>query len=692
MTDTSAMRKELDDLGAQLKHYEAAYRAGKPEISDGSFDELADRYAELADALGVNDAERVDAKPGADHTEGFVQVVHTVPMLSLEKLTPNRKDASGAPMPLGEQLAQWVARRREDLEMTPSAELPLIVEPKIDGIGVSLHYESGKLTCAVTRGDGKKGDDITKQVLRAKAAPERLKGATGKLEIRGELYWPRPAFDRYNATLPEGERIANPRNGCAGMMKRKDPEGLEKVGITSFLYTIAASDGITLPDRQSDILRWMREAGAHVYVDEITIATDAASALAYCEQYAARRSTLEFDIDGMVIKIDQLKHYAQLGGTGHHPHWGIAFKFPPERKVTKVLEIVPSVGKSGLLTPLAWVEPVQLAGTTVVKASLHNYVEVARKDLRVGDDVEIEKAGDIIPQVIKSVRHAPGSVKVERPTECPACKSAVVVEEIFVRCPNPSCPAQRLGRLTHFASRRAMEIDNLGESLLQQLIEKRGISAPHELFSLTKTDLASLERMGDKSAENVVKALEKAKARGLGRVLYGLSIPLLGEGTSEDIARYFGSADRLLDFARKYAAGDAASVAVVAPEKGSGAIEGLAKKSADVIFGALATDALRVIFEGLAKAGVSLEAASAKVALVDGIAGKTFVLTGTLPTLKRDAAGDMIKAAGGKVGGSVSKKTDYVVAGEDAGSKLEKAKELGVKVIDEAALLVMLGG
>lgn len=692
MTHTPAMRRELDELAAQIKHHEIAYRAGKPEISDGAFDELADRYAELADALGITGAERVDAKPGADHTEGFVQVTHTVPMLSLEKLTPNRKDAQGAPMPLGEQLAQWVARRREDLEMTASAELPLVVEPKVDGIGVSLHYEGGKLKCAVTRGDGKKGDDITKQVLRAKAAPAALKGVGGKLEIRGELYWPRPAFDRYNATLPEGEKIANPRNGCAGMMKRKDPDGLESVGITSFLYTIAASEGVTLPDRQSEVLRWMSAAGAHVYVDEITVAKDAASALAHCEKYAERRATLEFDIDGMVIKIDQIKHYARLGGTGHHPHWGIAFKFPPERKVTKVLSIVPSVGKSGLLTPLAWVEPVQLAGTTVVKASLHNYVEVARKDLRVHDDVEIEKAGDIIPQVIKSVRHAPGSVKVERPTECPACKSAVIVEEIFVRCPNPSCPAQRLGRLTHFAARRAMEIEGLGESLVQQLIEKRDLAAPHELFSLTKDSLASLDRMGDKSAENVVRALEKAKSRGLGRVLYGLSIPLLGEGTSEDLARYFGSADRLLDFARKYAAGDAAAIAVVAPEKGSGAIEGLAKKSADVIFGALATDALRVVFDGLAKAGVSLEAKSAKVALVDGVANKSFVLTGTLPTLKRDAAGDMIKAAGGKIGGSVSKKTDYVVAGEEAGSKLEKAKELGVKVIDEAQLLAMLGG
>jgi DNA ligase (NAD+) len=692
MTDTSAMRRELDELAAQIKHHETLYRDGKPEVSDAVFDELADRYAELADALGLEDRERVDSKPGADHTEGFVQVAHTVPMLSLEKLTPSRKGASGESMPLGEQLALWVDRRRKDLELTEGTPLPLIVEPKIDGIGVSLHYEKGKLTCAVTRGDGKKGDDITKQVLRAKAAPASLAGIGGKLEIRGELYWPRASFDRYNKTLPEGERIANPRNGCAGMMKRKDPEGLERIGITSFLYNVAQHEGVTLPPTQSGVLRWLSEAGAPVYVNEIVVTPDVPAVLAHCEGFASRRAALEFDIDGMVIKLDELRLYERLGGTGHHPHWGIAYKFPPERKVTRILRIEPSVGKSGLLTPLAWVEPVQLAGTTVVKSSLHNYVEVARKDIRTGDQVEIEKAGDIIPQIIRSVGHAEGSVPEVPPTECPACHSAVVVEEIFIRCPNPSCPAQRHGRLTHFASRRAMEIEGLGESLVLQLIDKRGLEGPHQIFSLTRQDLASLDRMGDKSAENVVRALEKAKGRGLGRVLYGLSIPLLGEGTSEDLARYFGSADRLLDFARRYAAGDAEAIAVVAPEKGSGAIEGLAKKSADVIFPALATDALRVVFDGLRDAGVSLEAASAKVALVDGVAGKSFVLTGTLPTLKRDAAGDMIKAAGGKISGSVSKKTDYVVAGEDAGSKLEKAKELGVKVIDEAALLSMLGG
>lgn len=688
-----AVRAELEDLARQFKHHETLYRAGKPEISDAAFDEIADRYAELADALDVPESERVDAKPGADHTEGFVVVVHRVPMLSLEKLTPSKKDNKGEAVPVGEQLGQWIERRRKDLELTAGTPLPLFVEPKIDGIGISLHYEGGKLARAVTRGDGKKGDDVTKQLSRARAVPLALKGIGGDIEIRGEIYWPRAAFERWNAGLERAghETIANPRNGAAGMAKRKEIEGLEDVGLASFLYSVPWSEGVTMPPTQHGILEMLAEAGAPVYLEHVRVVPDAEGVLAHCESYTHRRGALEFDIDGMVIKIDERKHYAQLGGTGHHPHWGIAYKFPPERKVTKVISIEASIGKSGLLTPLAHVAPVQLAGTTVVRSSLHNWSEVARKDIREGDDVEIEKAGDIIPQIIKSVRHAEGSVPLARPTHCPACRSQVVVEEIFVRCPNPACPAQRLGRLTHFASRKAMEIDWLGESTLAQLIEKRGLEAPHQIFTLTKDDIASLERMGDKSASNVVKAIEAAKSRGLARVLYALSIPLLGEGTSEELARTFGSADKLLAFARKYVAGDAEAVATVAPDKGSGAIEGLAKKSADVIFGALATDAIGAVFEGLAKAGVSLEATSATVVAVEGVAGKSFVLTGTLPTLKRDEAGELIKNAGGKISGSVSKKTDYVVAGEEAGSKLERAQQLGVMVIDEAQLLVLLG-
>ena len=393
------------------------------------------------------------------------------------------------------------------------------------------------------------------------------------------------------------------------------------------------------------------------------------------------------------IKVDELKDYGLLGATGHHPHWGIAYKFPPERKRTQVLGLELGVGKSGKITPVAVLSPVFVAGTTVSRASLHNFVEVARKDIRIGDSVVVEKAGDIIPQIVDVVHEErPADAQpIERPTHCPACNAEVVVEEIFVHCPNPACPAQRRERLVHFAGRRQMAIDGLGESLIDQLIDKRNVSRPDELFELTVEALSELERMGQKSAQNVVRSLEQAKTRGLAKVLAALAISHVGETTSQALSDYFGSADALLEFARKYVEGDAAAIATVAPDGGGGAIEGLARKTADSVFKELDSAPLRAVFAGLARAGVKLDSVRAARSEVAAIAGKSFVLTGTLPTLRRDEAGDRIKQAGGKVSGSVSKKTDFVVAGEEAGSKLDKAKELGVSVIDEAELLRMLG-
>jgi DNA ligase (NAD+) len=700
MVDASDRRRqelELEQLAAQIRYHEAAYRVGKPEIPDSAFDDLVDRYAELADALGIPENERLDAHVGSDHTEGFREVEHRVPMLSLEKLTPHRRDHRGQAVSIGEQLAQWVERRRRDLELDPSSPLPLIVEPKIDGISVSLRYENGRLVCAVTRGDGRKGDDITRQVRSARAVPEKLDGvAGGVLEIRGELYWPRTRFVTWNERLrARGEEtIANPRNGCAGLMKRKDPEGLEEAGIGSFFYQIPWSEGVTLPPTQSGVLHWLRECGAPVYPDDhFAVVPGSAEAIAFCERFGQRRSTLDFDIDGMVIKIEELRHYAVLGATGHHPHWGIAYKFPPERKTTVLRSVELSVGKSGKITPVAELEPVLVAGTMVSRASLHNFVEVERKDVRIGDTVYVEKAGDIIPQIVDVdlSKRPPDAPKIVRPERCPACSTPVVSEEIFVYCPNPACPAQRRERLLHFASRRAMAIDGMGEALIDQLVDQLGIERPDQLFGLTVEQLAGLERMGTKSAENVVQSLQAAKNRGLAKVLYALAIRHVGETMAEDLARYFGTARELLAFARRYVAGDPEAVRTVAPEGGGGAIEGLGRKTADSIFAELDSPAVRAVFAGLERAGVKLDAVGGARSEVEGIAGKTFVLTGTLPTLKRDEATDLIKAAGGRVVGSVSKKTDYVVAGEGAGSKLDKANELGIPVIDESQLLRMLG-
>ena len=689
-------RAELSQLAEQVQYHEQAYRDGVPEITDSAFDEMVERYQELADQLGVPAAERLDAKPGADHAEGFQTVEHRVPMLSLEKLSPNRRDSKGEPMPLLEQLEGWYDRRLKELEIGKGGDLPLVIEPKVDGISVSLLFEKGEMVRAVSRGDGKKGDDITRQVHQARAVPLKLKGVRkGRIEIRGELYWPHAAFDAFNDGLERaGERkLINPRNGCAGLMKRKEPEGLEDAGIRSFLYQIPWLEDLTLPDTQYGILEWLAELGADVYLDEVHQAQDADDAFNYCEGYHGRREELDFDIDGMVIKLDEMRHYSKLGGTGHHPHWGIAYKFPPERKPTKLKKIIVSVGKSGKLTPVAELEPVFIAGTTVARASLHNFVELERKDIRVGDTVYVEKAGEIIPQVVEVKKDArpSGTRTFPRPEACPVCDTAAVTEEIFIYCPNPSCPEQRSQRLKHFASRGAMDIDGLGSVLVEQVVEHLDVRSPDDLFRMASADLAGLERMGKKSADNVIRGLEQAKSRGLARVLTGLAIRHVGERMAEDLAGHFGDADTLLEFAARYCDGDEKAIDTVAPEKGSGAIEGLARKTADSIFAELNSPAMRKVFAGLAEVGVDLKAIKVEQQAVEGVAGKTFVLTGTLPTMKRSEAGQKIKDAGGKVSGSVSKKTDFVVAGEEAGSKLTKAQSLGVTVIDEATLLSMLG-
>jgi DNA ligase (NAD+) len=690
----NAELEELELLAEQIRYHERAYREGAPELPDAAFDDLVDRYSSLADRLGIPASERLDARPGADHTEGFQTVEHRVPMLSLEKLSPARRDNKGAAVPLAEQLSAWYDRRRKDLELAPDAALPLIVEPKIDGISVSLLYQDGQLRRAVTRGDGRRGDDITRQVQESRALPARLHGVTGELELRGELYWPLAAFEAYNEQLRrEGERlIVNPRNGCAGLMKRKDPTGLGALGVKAFVYQVSWAQGVALPRKQSELLAWLESAGAPSYTSEIFSSAALSEILAYCEQYQSRREQLEFDIDGMVIKIEELSVYDRLGSTGHHPHWGIAYKFPPERKATRLLGVVVQVGKSGKLTPVAELEPVFVAGTVVSRASLHNFPELERKDVRIGDRVWVEKAGEIIPQVVgvDLAERPPSAEPVPRPSTCPSCGAEVLAEEIFLYCPNPACSAQVRERLQHFSSRHAMDIDGLGPALIDQVTTKLGVRTPEQLFELTAEALADLERMGKKSAENVVAGLERAKGRGLARVLVGLAIRHVGETMAQDLAGYFGSAEDLLAFAARYVSGDAEAVQRLSPDKGSGAIEGLARKTASSIFAELDSPGVRAVFAGLARAGVALTATSARRAAVDGVAGKTFVLTGTLPTLKRNDAAERIKRAGGKVTGSVSKNTDYVVAGEEAGTKLAKAVELGVNVLDEAGLLRLL--
>ena len=694
MSPTNAPAAELAALEEQLRYHDERYYAqANPEIPDSAYDELRARYDELADELGIDEDERYTATLGDDRTEGFASVAHTIPMLSLEKLTPNRRDSSGNPVPIRKQCLDWYAGVQRSLERD---DLSLLVEPKIDGISVSLRYVDGRLALAATRGNGREGDDITAQVRAAGCVPEQLATVdTGTLEIRGEIYLPHAAFAAHNEQLrAEGKKLlVNPRNGCAGLMKRKDPSGLGAIGIHAFLYQIALADGVTIPASQHERLLWLHAQGAAVYGDEVALVSDGASAFDYCEQYHPRRDQLDFDIDGMVIKIDNTELYDDLGTTSHHPRWGIAYKFPPERKRTRLLGITVQVGKSGKLTPVAELDPVFVAGTTVSRASLHNFKELASRDIRIGDLVEVEKAGEIIPQVVGVVadERPDGAEQFARPERCPSCATPVLEEEIFIYCPNPACPSQIRERLAHFASRSAMDIEGCGSSLVDQLVEHLAISRPSELFSLDRDRLLDLERMGQRKADKLLAAIEQAKQRGLERVLVGLSIRHLGTSMSEAVAGHFMTMDALLAYAAEYASGDPDAIATLVPDKGTNTIEGLGRTTADVIFRELASPAVVQVIEELAAAGVKLETRQASSEAVAGVAGKTFVLTGTLPSMGRSQAAELIKQAGGKVTGSVSKKTDYVVAGAEAGSKLTKAESLGITILDEASLMNLLG-
>lgn len=690
-----AERLRLAELAEQLRyHDERYYRETQPDISDAAYDELRASYDALADSLGLAEAERYTAGFGDDRQGGFAKVRHAVPMLSLEKLTPSRRDSQGRSRSLRDQMQDWYEGVERQLDLAQAQAIPLIVEPKIDGISASLLYVDGRLRRVATRGDGREGDDITAQALASACVPDRLAGVSaGRIEVRGEIYFPLSAFAVWNERLQAAGKasLANPRNACAGLMKRKDASGLADVGLASFLYQVAEHEGIELPVTQSGTLAWLARAGAPVYQDAVAECADYGAAFDFCESFAERRAALDYQIDGMVVKVDRIDWHDQLGATAHHPRWGIAYKFPPERQRTRLREVVVQVGKSGKLTPVAELDPVLVAGTTVSRASLHNFKELALKDVRLGDLVLIEKAGEIIPQVVGAVleERPDDAVAIQPPESCPACGTTVVAEEIFYYCPNPTCPAQIRERLVHFASRQAMDIDGCGPAVIDQLVDHLQVATPADLYELDVTGLVGLERFGQRSAEKLVAAITASKDRGLARVLTGLAIRHVGSRTAAELAAYFGDVEVLLDTAQAYADGDETVIARLAPATGCGPIEGLARTTGDVIFPSLARQAVREVLAALRGHGVRLTA-DQQDGQVDGVAGKRFVLTGTLPTLKRSEAAERIKAAGGKVSGSVSKKTDYVVAGTEAGSKLAKAEQLGVAQLDEDGLLRLL--
>ena len=670
-------REEIQRLRAEVARHEELYRRkNAPEISDFEFDRIVDRLQELEAAHP--ELAGPDLGIGDDRSEGFEQRDHAEPMLSLDN-TYERKD-----------FGEFAERLRGKL---PGLDLRFVVEPKVDGVAISLTYEDGRFVRAVTRGNGFRGDDVTANVALIPEVPRQLKGAPALLEVRGEIYMRMEEFARLNAEREAaGETLyANPRNLAAGTLKLLDREEAARRRLSLVCYGMGACRPAafeTLGDLNARLKGWGFPTS-----DLFRLADGEEGAWEAIQRLDAARRDLPYPTDGAVVKLDRLDLQARAGATSKFPHWAVAFKFPPDQAETLLRAISMQVGRTGVITPVAELEPVLLAGSTVSRATLHNADEIARKDIREGDTVRIQKAGEIIPQVL-------GVVADKRPKDAApfdfegrlrelGLDAARDAGEAAYRLRAPS-REMKIRRLVHFASKHCLDIDGLGDAVAEQLVDLGLVDAPTDVLSLQPQHWALLDKFKEKSVDNMMVALESAKSRELWRALHALGIPNVGMQTAKDLARHFRSLDALADAKP----GDLLVTTV-------GAKGGITHESVVSGVGAKVSESLLAYFsdpnhrdwlKAMREAGLNLEDAASANAGVAAIAGKTFVLTGTLPSLSRDEARDLIEKAGGKVSGSVSKKTDYVVAGEEAGSKLDKAQELGVAVIDEAGLRELLAG
>lgn len=549
------------------------------------------------------------------------------------------------------------------------------VEPKIDGLSVSLVYENGVLAQGSTRGDGFVGEDITPNLKTIRTIPLKLPEALPLLEVRGEVYMPKKSFaELCELQEKNGEQLPkNPRNAAAGSLRQKDSKITASRKLDIFCFNIQRAEGREFKTH-SESLEYIEKLGFHV-VPDVRVCRTAEEIIDRIHEIGEMRQGLPFDIDGAVIKVNDIALRAEIGATTKVPKWAVAFKYPPEEKETTLREIEVNVGRTGALTPVAIFDPVQLAGTSVARAVLHNQDYITEKDIRVGDTIVVRKAGDIIPEVVRSAAHAENSEPYYIPDICPVCGSKAVrdEDEAVIRCQNIDCPAQLLRSIEHFASRNAMNIDGLGEAVVEQLVNADLVHTVADLYTLDIQSLTALERFGRKSAENLLDAVEKSKKNELDRLIFALGIRGIGQRAATLLCQKFGDMDSIM----------AASAEDIA------AIDGFGEILADSVYTAMREPHRIALIERLRELGINMSYSDQKVS--DKLAGLTFVLTGTLPTLKRDQAKEMIEKRGGKCSGSVSKKTSYVVAGEEAGSKLDKANELGIPVLTEEQFLLMIG-
>lgn len=660
-TDKETARQRMSELERQIEyHSRRYYDEDAPEIEDDEFDALTRELRELEDAYPeFVSADSYTRKIHGEVSNLFTPVKHDVPLGSLQDVFSL------------EELRDFDQRVRETVP-----EPIYVVEPKIDGLSVALEYVNGQFVKGATRGDGETGEDVTANLRTIRTLPKTLQKPVARAIVRGEVYMPRQSF----AALVEqqeqnGEKtFKNPRNAAAGSLRQKDSRVTRSRNLALFVFNLQLAEGEAITGH-ADSLRQMESWGlpmipfykATSSIDEV---------LEEVERIGTLRTTLPFDIDGAVVKVDRFTDREQLGSTSKFPRWAVAYKYPPEEKITTLLGVDVQVGRTGVLTPTGLFEPVTLAGTTVSRATLHNEDFIKEKEIGIGDKVVMRKAGDIIPEVLRVAEHAPDAVPFEMPHTCPSCGSPVAREEgeAALRCSNPECPAQRLRNLIHFASRDAMDIEGLGPAVLEQLVDEGMVRNAFDLYHLDPEKVAALEGLGEKSADNLMNALETSKQADLYRVIYALGIRHVGEKAAKLLAGRFRTMEAVM----------AASAEEIA------AIDGFGGIMAESVARFFSLPQSQHFVEKLHEAGINMETRQPEE-ISGQFEGMTFVLTGTLPHLKRQEAADIIERLGGKTAGSVSKKTSVVVAGEDAGSKLVKAQQLGVRIVDEAAFLEMAG-
>ncbi len=656
--DINKAKERVEALRGEIeRHNHNYYDLDAPTIEDDEYDalmrELRGLEQEFPELLTPDSPSQ---RVGGTALNTFEKVTHAVQMGSLQDVFSVS------------EVEEFVNRVGEQ-----GAE-EFVVEPKIDGLSVSLEYENGVFVRGSTRGDGFVGEDITQNLKTIRSIPLKLAKELPFIEVRGEVYMPRASFAALCAEQEKnGEPLPkNPRNAAAGSLRQKDSRVTASRKLDIFCFNIQRVEMDEELTEHSQSLEFIHDLGFKV-IPDFKVCKSAGEVLERIKQIGEMRRSLPFDIDGAVVKVNNFAARLDIGSTTKVPKWAVAFKYPPEEKETTLREIEVNVGRTGALTPVAIFDPVELAGTTVSRAVLHNQDIITDKDIRVGDRIVVRKAGDIIPEVVRSISHAEGSQPYLIPDVCPICGSKAVrdEDEAVIRCRNIDCPAQLLRSIEHFASRNAMNIDGLGEAIVEQLVNEGLVHTVADLYTLTKQDLTALERFGEKSAENLLASIEKSKSNELNRLVFALGIRGIGQRSATLLCEKFGDMDGIME-------ADSLTIS---------AIDGFGDILADSVYSAMREPHMIALIERLKSLGLNMTYSDVKVS--DKFAGLTFVLTGTLPTLKREQAKEMIEKRGGKCSGSVSKKTSYVLAGEEAGSKLTKANELGIPVITEEQFLNM---